>query len=122
MKPEQLKKLYAEIDQLIYELNDHDQVQMLLDMYNADSVKELHQKDLRRFRNALRQQDNESSSMLDTALDLAAKGFEIFPIEADKKSPAKIKEWQKNATTSPEKSMNGGLFGLMQTSAFTVKT
>ncbi len=99
MNPETLQKLYAEIDQLIYELNDHDQVQMLLDMFDAKSVKELRQSDLRSFRVALRQKDKESSSMLDTALDLANKGFPVFPIEANHKYPPKIKEWQNNATT-----------------------
>ena len=102
MKPEELQKLHAEINQLIYESNDNDLVQMLLDMHNASSVADLRQKDLRSFRNALRKQDNESNSMLDAVLSLAAKGFSVFPVEKNKKTPL-INGWQKNATTDAEK-------------------
>lgn len=39
------------------------------------------------------------SSMLDRALALAAKGFQVFPLRANSKKPPLIEQWQIHATT-----------------------
>ncbi|MFQ5508373.1 MAG: DUF3987 domain-containing protein [Leptospirillia bacterium] len=44
----------------------------------------------------------EQTTMVDRALDLAGRGFHVFPVVPDRKTPA-IKGWQEAATTDPDR-------------------
>ena len=44
-----------------------------------------------------------SAPKLDSALNLAGKGFRVFPLEINGKTPAITGDWQKIATTDPDK-------------------